>query len=203
MSLVTPSSRSLSSVISLSYFLMANTVIPMVAFWSRNCSFRMSVLKVPSQMMGASQGVRTRTSFLLHGEKATGQRVSWREGEHTRPWCLSPPPGTPLLSLRPLAAPRHSQETNQMQSQTPICAHASSWLRTLDPLAQSGHRDLPAEGWAPPQAPLTSLHTFWCTEDRKQEMQATEGEEDREYLWAPLQLSERPQRKRVQSKLPQ
>lgn len=56
------------------YFLMANTVSPMVTFWTRNCSFRMSMLKVPSQTMGASQGVRTRTSFLLHQERATWQR---------------------------------------------------------------------------------------------------------------------------------
>ena len=36
----------------------------MVMFRSQNCSFRMSVLKVLSQMMGASQGVTRRTSFL-------------------------------------------------------------------------------------------------------------------------------------------
>lgn len=47
------------------YFLMANTVRPTVTFRSRNCSFRMSMSKVPSQTMGASHGVSTRTSFLL------------------------------------------------------------------------------------------------------------------------------------------
>lgn len=50
------------------YFLMANTVSPIVVFRSLNCSFSVSMSKVPSQMMGASQGVRTRTSVLLHGE---------------------------------------------------------------------------------------------------------------------------------------
>ncbi len=45
-------------------FLAGNVMNPMVAFWSRHCSFRMSVLKVPSQRMGASRGVMTRTSFL-------------------------------------------------------------------------------------------------------------------------------------------
>lgn len=37
-------------------FFMANAVNPVVAFWGLNCLFRMSVLKVLSQMVGGSQG---------------------------------------------------------------------------------------------------------------------------------------------------
>lgn len=38
------------------FFFMANAVNPVVAFWGLNCLFRMSVLKVLSQMVGGSQG---------------------------------------------------------------------------------------------------------------------------------------------------
>lgn len=47
----------------LTYFLMANTVSPMVVL--SNCASRMAESKTPSQMMGANQGVMTSTSALL------------------------------------------------------------------------------------------------------------------------------------------
>lgn len=46
------------------YVFTANTVKPTVAFWSRNCSFSRLMSKVPPHTIGASQGVKTRTSFL-------------------------------------------------------------------------------------------------------------------------------------------
>lgn len=132
MSSVSPASQSPPSVLSSIYFLIANTISPMVAFRSRNCSFRMSVLKFPSQTMGASQGVRTRTSFLLHRKRATGQHVSWQEGEHTKgpgahhphPGPPPPPPPASIPSIHPQGIPSFqrdftlSKRTNEMQIQT-------------------------------------------------------------------------------------
>lgn len=68
----------------LTYFLMANTVSPMVAFW--NCASRMVESKTPSQMMGANQGVMTSTSALLGKTRHTvlerGVDTWATEGKH-------------------------------------------------------------------------------------------------------------------------
>lgn len=57
------------STIPATHFFTANTVNPTVMFCNRNCSFKRAMLNVPSQMMGASHGVTTRTSLLLHRER--------------------------------------------------------------------------------------------------------------------------------------
>lgn len=161
MSLVAPQSR--PTPCHLTYLLFGGKHSPAVTFWGQNCSFRMSVLKVPSQTMGTGQGVRTRISVPLHHERATGQHVGWQGGTHVGPVLSTPAPiPLSLSSQGPWAdCPSRTcllQETNGMQT----CAHhyqplpnpGGCWAPEWEPgFAPRGGR-LPGKD----RVPLTPLH---------------------------------------------
>lgn len=164
------------------------------------------MLQVPSQMMGASQEVRTRTLFLLEHKRAARQCASWEEVEHTKgPGAHHPPPGLrpppPHAFRDPPGAPSFQKDfTLARNPNADLCKSLPALSKPGPCWTSEWELGFPskARGPSPGREGASPPHTFFGgqgTESRKCKAQREKRTENN--LWARNPDLRNRERKRI------